>query len=198
MSETPARYTTAGGRKLPSVTQILTDVLGQQWRHTEQWHLDRGTAAHALYAIMGRGESLSEYDWDQRLAGHVKHWQEWRETVDAVEVVEKRVQYREAYAGTFDAVVRIKGKLWMIDFKQSSTKRDAVQLAAYALAWDEPDADALPGIEPREKIHGLKSIEIKETGWRVAGEWSGAAQMAKLRGHWQTLLRAYFLKREYH
>lgn len=197
MSETPARYHTRGGQPLPSVTQILTDVLGQQWHHTEQWHLDRGTAAHALYAILGRGESLDDYDYDTRLQGHVDHWHQWRETVDAVELVERRVQYREAYAGTFDAVARIKGKLWIVDFKQSATKRDALQLAAYALAWEEPDMDGLPGIEPREKIHGLVSVEIKETGWKKAGEWSGAAQMAKLRGQWKSLLNTYHIKREY-
>ena len=46
----------ADGKEFPSVTTIIRRVLGDKG-HGTQWHMDRGSAAHGLYALMG-GEGL--------------------------------------------------------------------------------------------------------------------------------------------
>lgn len=172
------------GKVLPSVTTIIRLVLGENG-HGTQWHKDRGSAAHDLYKLLGAGEDLGLYDYDQRLIGNVAAWLDWhsRERVE-VEAVEKQMCHMVAgYAGTVDAVVTIRGKRWIIDYKASPSARDELQLAAYKGMWEFN--------YPKEKnIHGVASLQITEAGWRYGHRLQGL-EMRTACAKWNAVLAVY-------
>ena len=61
-----AHQYTLNGHDVPSVTQVLGDVL-PGWR-ADDWYLERGRAVHACAAMIARGE---EFDHDSVIAGQV-------------------------------------------------------------------------------------------------------------------------------
>ena len=162
-------YRHTDGRIVPGVTTLLSDVLGDQWAgRTTQYHMDRGNAAHALYAILGRGEDLALYDIDPALDGYARQWRAWYNTVGPrIEVVERLVySERHDYAGTIDALAVIGSQLTIIDYKQSATTRDVWQMGLYAAAWTEET-----GIKIKQAI----GVEITADGWRMSEPVRGAA-----------------------
>ena len=171
------------GKELPSVTTIIRRVLGDNG-HGTQWHLDRGSAAHELYALLGAGEDLGLYDYDQRLTGNVAAWLDWhsRERVE-VEAVEKQMCHMgEGYAGTVDAVVMIRGKRWIIDYKASPSERDELQLAAYKGMWEFN--------YPKAKIDGVASLQITADGWRYGATYERIGLLSA-RAKWNAVLAVY-------
>lgn len=171
------------GKELPSVTTIIRRVLGDTG-HGTQWHLDRGSAAHELYALLGAGEDLGLYDYDQRLTGNVAAWKDWhsRERVE-VEAVEKQMCHVSAgYAGTVDAVVMIRGKRWIIDYKASPSARDELQLAAYKELWELDN--------PAGKIHGVASLQITADGWKYGAKYERVGLLTA-RAKWNAVLAVY-------
>lgn len=171
------------GKELPSVTTIIRRVLGDTG-HGTQWHMDRGSAAHELYALMGAGEDLGLYEYDQRLTGNVAAWLDWhsRERVE-VEAVERQMCHISAgYAGTVDAVVMIRGKRWIIDYKASASARDELQLAAYKEMWESN--------YPGAKIHGAASLEITAGGWKY-GMTFDRMRLVTARAKWNSVLSVY-------
>ena len=173
----------ADGRELPSVTTIIRRVLGDSG-HGTQWHMDRGIAAHGLYALMGAGEDLGLYDYDQRLVGNVAAWLDWRsrERVE-VEAVEKQMCNLSAgYAGTVDAVVTIRGKRWIIDYKASASARDELQLAAYKELWEHN--------HPRQKIDGVASLQITADGWKYGATLERIGLLSAC-AKWNAVLSVY-------
>jgi len=171
------------GCRLPSVTQILGTVFGDPTGgRCEQWHLDRGGTAHALYALLARGEDLSVYVYDKRLQGHVDAWRAWY-AAERPEwlAIETPVEWRGIYAGTPDAVVRMRGKVWVIDYKQNATARDRLQMAAYAMAC---------GL----KIDGLVSIQIDGERWKYGT--CRAMDLARAVSDWRAVLRTWQLQQE--
>ena len=173
----------AAGKELPSVTTIIRHVLGDKG-HGTQWHMDRGSAAHELYALLGAGEDLGLYDYDQRLTGNVAAWLDWhsRERVE-VEAVERQMCHRgSCYAGTVDAVVMIRGKRWIIDYKASPSARDELQLAAYKAMWEVN--------YPKAKIHGVASLQITADGWKYGQRLEGL-EMRTACAKWNSVLSVY-------
>ena len=171
------------GKELPSVTTIIRRVLGDKG-HGTQWHMDRGSAAHELYALLGAGEDLGLYDYDQRLIGNVAAWLDWhsRERV-VVEAVEKQMCHISAgYAGTVDAVVMIRGKRWIIDYKASASARDELQLAAYKELWELDN--------PAGKIYGVASLQITEDGWKYGAKYERVGLLTA-RSKWNAVLAVY-------
>ena len=170
-------------KELPSVTTIIRRVLGDSG-HGTQWHMDKGSAAHELYALLGAGEDLGLYDYDQRLVGNIASWRDWhsRERVE-VEAVEKPMAHVCAgYAGTVDAVVMIRGKRWIIDYKASASERDELQLAAYKDLWDSDCQKA--------RIHGIASLQITSEGWKYGQRLDGLA-MRTACAKWNAVLSVY-------
>ena len=173
----------ADGKEFPSVTTIIRRVLGDKG-HGTQWHMSRGSAAHELYALLGAGEDLGLYDYDKRLTGNVAAWKDWhsRERVE-VEAVERKMCHRgSGYAGTVDAVVMIRGKRWIIDYKASATARDELQLAAYKELWELDN--------PAEKIHGVASLQITEYGWKYGAKYERVGLLTA-RSKWNAVLAVY-------
>ena len=125
---------TINGRPVPSVTQVLADLL-PCWRASD-WHMERGRAVHACAALIARGV---EFTADEQIAGQVAALRrfvvEVKPLVLAVEcpVFSERYQY----AGTFDLLTRRPGKLplMLVDYKSALTPVVPYQLAAYAAAY---------------------------------------------------------------
>ena len=180
---------TIDGRPVPSVTQVLSEMLGDPtngWG--EQYHLDRGSAAHELYAMMARGEDLRLYDYDQRLAGHVAAWRAWNAAErPKFEAIEKPVAHAHyGYAGTPDAVCIIGGVTTMIDYKQLAGKRDLLQTAAYVLAYEDMTGS---------RVKAIQSLQIDGDGWRY-GPGASGCNLVVAKQNWLGVLRAWQIKQE--
>jgi hypothetical protein len=175
------------GRQMPGVTAILSAVLGDPtggWG--SQWHMDKGNAAHALYAILARGQDLDLYDYDARLDGHVQCWRDWsaKERPHFVAVEHKVASWRYGYAGTLDAVAIMRQALCLIDYKATSSRRDLMQMAAYALAWEEMGGDP---------IKYVQSVQIDGARWVYGPSASGLGLRAAI-ADWHAVRRVWEIK----
>ena len=187
-NETAHTYT-IDGRLVPSVTQVLGEILGDPtngWG--EQYHLDRGSAAHELYAMLARGEDLRLYDYDARLDGHIAAWRAWYAAErPKFEAVEQPVAHSgRGYAGTPDAVCIIDGVVTMIDYKQSAGKRDLLQMAAYVLAFEEMTGS---------RVKLVQSLQINGTGWKYGPKAMGS-RLTAAKHDWLAVLRAWQIKQK--
>ena len=170
-------YRDPAGRQVPGVTSILSAVLGDQWAgRTTEYHLARGQAAHAVYALLGRGEDLGLYEIDPALDGHVRQWREWdKVAVPIYHAVELAVHSeRYDYAGTLDAVAHVNGRLTILDYKATATRRDVWQMGLYALAYEEQTASV---------IYQAIGVQITADSWRMSEpvrgvEWERAKRQA--------------------
>lgn len=139
------------GRAVPSVTQVLRDLL-PAWRASE-WHLQRGRAVHACCAMIARGR---EFRHDPQIDGQVKAARLWfAHTKPIVRAVECRgAATRYQFAGTADMVAEIQGKLAIVDWKATLTPAVPYQLGAYALLYREVMGSVAPrygyGVELHE------------------------------------------------
>jgi len=122
------------GRVIPSVTQVLDDLL-PGW-HADEWYLQRGTAVHACAAMIAQG---IEFESDPAISGQVAACRQWFADVrPLVNYVERRVcSARHGYAGTLDMLAGIGAHLVVIDWKASAGPAAVYQLAGYALALGE-------------------------------------------------------------
>lgn len=107
----------------------------------------RGTEVHDLAERLAHGE---EVDVPEHLSGYVQGYVDWLDQ-EQPEVIwtERPVGNRKwQYAGKFDLIVRMRGKVWLLDNKTSSSVYgdNAVQLAAYANAefLVDPDGNEVP------------------------------------------------------
>ena len=119
------------GRPVPSVTQVLADLL-PGWRASE-WYLTRGRAVHACAALVAKG---AEFEFDPAIAGQVAALRLFFGQVNpTVLAVEQRVfSDRWQYAGTLDLLIDMNGRRCVVDFKASMNKSVPYQVAAYGLA----------------------------------------------------------------
>lgn len=121
---------TITGRKVPSVTQIITAVFGPPRNAASDWHLERGRAVHACCAMIARG---IEFDHDPAIDGQVRACRKFfRELNPWVSIVERQ-GYDETrmYAGTCDAVVLLNDARIVIDWKSSLSATEGIQLGGY-------------------------------------------------------------------
>jgi hypothetical protein len=144
------------GQSVPSVTQILNDVLPYQFT-VDDWYLERGQVIHACAVLVGKGQ---KFEHDDRIAGHVKAlYKFWKEVKPSPMMFETKVaslKYR--FAGTFDLLAVFNSKLCLFDYKSSlDIERTALQLAGYALAREECQKTQ------KQFKYGI-GVEIKENG----------------------------------
>jgi hypothetical protein len=168
------------------VTEILTAVLGDQWAgKTGQYHLDRWRSVHALFALLGNGERLEDYDVAPGLLPYAEQWRALRDVVQPGFVATEAIVYHASmrYAGTLDAVAYIGGRLCVLDYKASPTPRDKWQMAAYAMAWESMGGD---------KIAGLVSVQITPESWRM-GEVVTGSKYAAAKREWMAIRTVYGL-----
>jgi hypothetical protein len=132
-----SRYT-IDGRPVPSVTEILSSVLGNPYQGLPdaEFYMERGQAVHACAALIAKKK---EFDHDPKIDGQVSAIRLFFSTIKPVVIaVEQRVESRlYQYAGTLDMVAMIDGTMTIIDWKSSLLPTMALQLAGYAIAWEE-------------------------------------------------------------
>jgi len=133
----PATHTyTIDGRVVPSVTQVLNDLL--PCYQASEWHLQRGTAVHACAAMIAQGKT---FDYDRAIEGQVsacyRFFEEVKPVVLAVE--EREFSSRHGFAGTYDLLSRIPQglKACMVDWKASFSASLPYQLAGYSILVEE-------------------------------------------------------------
>jgi len=120
-----------GGKIIPSVTQILNPPASKPWFSHQT--SERGTLAHdriAAWAAKPEGFPYEPYV-DSFALWTYKHG---AKLISAEGIIDGLL-FGQRYAGRYDLLMEIEGKIVLIDIKTGvSAKWHAAQLAAYALA----------------------------------------------------------------
>jgi hypothetical protein len=163
---------TVDGRQVPSVTQILGDVIGVAWQASD-WYLQRGRAVHACCAMIARGE---DFDNDPQIDGQVSAARRFFREVNPDVAEVETPHFAQDFAGTPDLVTK-DGKI--VDFKASFSALLPYQLAAYGI---------LTG------CRGGCGVELREDGsYRVSDYIRFDAGM---RARWGSILAVWKIKKE--
>lgn len=142
------------GQPVPSVTQIISEVIGHGWS-AAKWFLDRGKAIHACAAFIAEGK---KFKYDERLVGYVQALERFFKETKAEPIqIEMLVASKTFhYAGTLDLICKIRNKKYIIDWKHNYDKtRTPIQIAAYSRALVEMSQENI--------IFGY-GVEIRENG----------------------------------
>lgn len=118
------------GQRVPSVTQIIWDIL--PGFEAGEWYLERGSAVHACAALIAAG---SEFDHDPQIAGQVAACRRFFADVkpQVIKIEYQVVSEAYKFAGTLDLLAIIGDKFIVADWKAHVDERCGWQLAAYAL-----------------------------------------------------------------
>lgn len=173
-----------GRHRVPSVTQVLRDIL-PGWMASE-FFLGRGQAVHACAAMVARGIA---FEHDPRIAGQVEAAKKfYREVQPEIIAIEEQVySHRYQYAGTLDLMCRMgvgRDRLTIVDFKASLTDTIPFQCAAYALARIECEGSAQEWITRWSGV----GVELREDGTYRMSERVALKSYAR---DWLHLLGAY-------
>jgi hypothetical protein len=170
---------TMDGKRLPSVTEIIRDVLpSKQWG--TDWHMERGTQIHVAAKLIAEGQTPIV---DPQIEGHVDGIMAFhRKEVKGVVAAELPVFCTKTlYAGTLDLIADLSMiGLAVVDYKASGCEyRTALQMCAYALAYGDKSIKwgvmvTLPG-DGKYKINVVKLAEFVNE-WRVVRSVYGMRQ----------------------
>ncbi len=123
----------------------------------------RGTDVHALADRLIHGEEVEVPD---ALVGHVDAYVRWLDEWHPEVILTERpcASRKWRYAGTFDAIVRIAGDVWLLDWKTAAAVYgdNAVQVAAYANAEFYVDTDGQE--QPMPTVDRLGILHIRDDG----------------------------------
>jgi hypothetical protein len=127
-----------------------------------------GTEAHDLFERMAGGETITRVHPDFK--PYVEHFQEFLDEFqpEYVHMEETVWSDKHDYAGSFDALARIRGELVWIDNKTTRSgvhEETAVQLAAYGFADYilRPDGSKIP----LPKADGAAVLHVRPEGWKL-------------------------------
>jgi hypothetical protein len=166
--------------KLPVITKEDLDEAQKESTTRRDKGASTGTEAHALVEayLKGKKPSLATSTSEAKKAyGAFKKW--FEATKPEIINVEEVIYSQEfQYAGTYDCMLRIDGKVYLCDLKTTNASKSApagvyaenfLQLGAYASAHDEQrlyeDEHAAIGEETElEVIEGLMVISAKKDG----------------------------------
>jgi hypothetical protein len=175
------------GVRVPSVTQVLRDVLSPV-QFGEQWHLDRGSANHAIYAMLADGVDPASIECDERSKPYMAGWLAWRDMwkPDAMQSEVRLHHPAMRYAGTADLVTRINGEPTIIDYKQTAGPLDALQMAGYALAYEATRRYA--------EINQAATLQIDGSGGYKFGPILRGAEWLRARNEWRSIMAVWHIK----
>ena len=170
------------GNIIPSVTQILRDLIPSY--QATPWHMQRGRAAHACYALIAQGK---EFEFDPRLAGYVagcrKFFADLKPDVGHIEQQVYSETYQ--YAGTYDLSCKIDGRYMLIDYKSTLTDAVPYQLAAYMTAMLKMQG---------RLVHYGMGVEIHDDGTYRLSE---VYDLNKFKNEWLCLLTAFKIRQKF-
>jgi hypothetical protein len=162
--------------KLPLITQEDLDLAAKAYTRKRDTGANTGSEAHALVEqLLKTGAvDLSESSAEASLAfGAFRTWYEVT-TPEILGVEEVIYSEQYDYAGTYDALMRIDGKVTLTDFKTTNPSRKApqgiyaenfIQLGAYAGAHEEQ--------RKYEEAHGGTKLEPIEDLMVLSGKKNG-------------------------
>jgi len=141
--------------------------------------IDAGNIAHGIWEELAKG---NKPEVPEGFEGAVAAWEEFNRDfrVEVMYVEPQVISYKHGYAGSFDAMYRINGKVTLVDLKAGNGMYASVapQLAAYAnadvLIDDDgneipmPKVEVLAGIWLRPHGYSLRPITDAERAWRIA------------------------------
>jgi hypothetical protein len=177
---------TLDGKPIPSVSAILKSLGNAFYARTPQAmaSLDRGSRVHQATEIMD-ALGMGPLDFEPDLAPYLTGWQQFiTETGAQVREIEQTVFSEKLwFAGTFDRIITIFGRFCLIDIKTGGKqKTHPIQLAAYAVAWEELTGEKIDyaGIvylkdakkrkysfdQWRDDAHGLEPFQPYKDTWR--------------------------------
>lgn len=176
---------TMDGRKVTSVTQILNDVIQPHYGGDAERNMARGSALHAGYEILGRGGEIAECDPDQR--AYYDAWRKWVRLygIEFIGVEQMVVSSLYQYAGTYDAKIAIRGKLYLCDYKSTIHPELAGwQMSGYAIA---DGSDTMPRV-------AVQIDPALPEGVRMVW-YESKADIRKYNNEWLAILTAYRCRR---
>lgn len=128
---------TIDGIEVPSVTQVISAVLGKQFSGEDaEYNMSRGRAVHEAARIFAEGDDV---EVAPEICGFVealrKFWKELSPQPLAIERVVANPQLM--YAGTLDLCAIVGGKRVVVDYKTGGMdeQRAMLQLGGYGLAY---------------------------------------------------------------
>jgi hypothetical protein len=162
--------------KLPNIAKVDIEDASHEYERRRDSGAGTGTEAHALVEnyLKGLPVDLATASKEAALAfGAFVKWFDGSkpEVINVEEVI-----YSEKYnfAGTYDCMLRIDGKVYLCDLKTTNASRKApngvyaenfIQLGAYALAHEEQrEYEEANGGTMLEPIEGLLVISSKKNG----------------------------------
>lgn len=148
VDEATKLYAEYGSRGYPSefFGSTLVTRLSKQKQHVKALETagDIGTRIHALCELHSgdRGayeNAMSFVTSDTPEWFALKAWEKWATDHQVKPIRTEEVVYHKThgYAGSFDMLAEVDGKVWLLDYKSSSGIYDSMfwQLASYAEAW---------------------------------------------------------------
>lgn len=172
------------GRIVPSVTQVLSDLM-PGWKASE-WYLNRGTAVHACAAMIAKN---IDFDYDPVIEGQVTACKRFFAEVKPYNlygmIETKFWSVKHRFAGTLDFAAVVSDRTFIIDWKASFSTALPYQLAAYSILAQECLQDG--GIN-----HGL-GVLLNDDG---TYQMSQVYDLRRYKQGFLALLSAYNIRRE--
>lgn len=161
---------------MPNITEDVLEIAADEHNRLRNTGGSIGTAVHehAELILNGGDKSLSNLDSGAVMA--IRAFRKWFDSTKPEVLDVESVIYSESlnYCGTFDALLKIDGKLTLMDLKTTNPSRDApkgiyaenfVQLGAYALAYEEQrQYEIAHGGTKLEPIEELMILSCKKNG----------------------------------
>ena len=119
-------------RPVVSVTQVMSEILGQPYRANE-FFMQRGRVVHKYAEMIGKGQAFAEPD--ERVAGQVEACRKFYAELagDIVAIEERFFSVKYQCAGTCDLILMNGRESLLIDWKAHLTKQTEVQLGGYGI-----------------------------------------------------------------
>ena len=132
---------TVNGKVLPSVSEIVGRIMPGQYDSIPEYILniaaEFGTEVHSMIEVYNEFDMYLPAE-DERKNHCLDEWIKLKDGIK-IKSSEMRVHYKDIYAGTFDALAEIDGKLVLMDYKTTSkvhTEHLTLQLNLYRLAYE--------------------------------------------------------------
>ena len=154
-------------KKIPVVTDEDLEEASNAYKYRRDAGASTGTEAHALVEDFLKGKDVEPSNSTKEAQNAYRAFVKWFNGLKDVEVLNvEEVIYSEnlEYAGTYDCMLKIDGKVYLCDLKTTNSSRKApngvyaenfIQLGAYAFAHNEQRAY-------EEENEGTKLVEIDD------------------------------------
>lgn len=162
--------------KLPVVTLDDLEIASHEYEVKRDAGGSTGTEAHALVEALLKGRSPAVNSASEEAQNAYGAFYTWYKTTKPTIINVEEVVYSEEfnYAGTYDGMMEIDGKVYLTDLKTTNSSRTApqgvyaenfLQLGAYALAHEEQRLyEEKNGGSKLLPIAGLMVISCKKNG----------------------------------